>query len=66
MRLLRSAAIIVAALSPLLAAAPTSAAVRPVINDVTPGPCNGNGGVEFVKCGTVNGVRVCQIYCDNG
>lgn len=66
MRLLRAAAILVAALSPFFAASPAGARPLVTINDVTPGPCNGNGGLEFVKCGYVNGVRVCQIYCDNG
>ncbi len=66
MRLLRSAAILVAALSPFFAASPAAAHPVVTINDVTPGPCNGNGGVEFTRCGYVNGAYVCQIYCDNG
>lgn len=63
MRSIRSAAILVAALSPFFAAAPAGAQ-PPARNVVTQGPCNGNGGMEFVRCGYVNGARVCLIYCD--
>ncbi len=66
MRFLRSAAILVAAVSPFFAATPAGAQPLVTIGAVTQGPCNGNGGMEFVRCGYINGAHVCLIYCDDG